>query len=422
MNFLGSILPSTISRWQLSNATMSSESLTIRPGGYALIQLNNDDIRYIPNAFQFVAIHNKLIDWKDPTCYAELAIRYEDGELLRSFIPMNPYTTGEAQFQTRNVSILRSALYTTLSFGIYNPETEPDDLVLTLYELRPSVDLDDGLRSQIEALLPQLVYTNNAFDLTLTPGVENLILSLPITTDRDTNLITLCTVTGVCNGGNLSCIIKYDGSDLAAFPVQQQSNTGNFFFGVPTLIPFVTAGQHLITVYIQPDSASSIIVNKAMITLEGKGVLGGSSGAFPSAEAFQDIPWNDFRNFAGRTITSEVGELTFPAILDGGSYSVTIPTLPFRIFTQEYSIEFIHYGVFIDLSNRVAGGTPDLVPPVDFPFVADFEGFHPATNEQTFEPVFTDNDTYITSVTKLDTSDFDPIISLSEEEVSFNGS
>ncbi len=295
MQFLPNILPESSDRWEITSGSMSSGHIRLNAGGTATAQLTTTDIAYIPKAFQIRIRHNVLVNWKNPQVVAELHISYEDGEFLHTVVPLNANYMSGAEYVTINVSIVPSKKFSALAFVVTN--TTASLLDMSLYELRPSLDLDEGLQNDIESMLPQLVYKYNESQVNASVGIETAVIQLPVTVNKDTNLMVSAHVTGTCVADAIECSIRIDGEMVRAFPVKQNFLAGQFFFGIPSLIAFVRRGTHAVQLAIKTTTGEASVAKEfAMLALEGKSVLGGSSGEYPHAEVFQTIPLADFYN------------------------------------------------------------------------------------------------------------------------------
>lgn len=289
MNFMSNILPGIIERWTITDGSLNDNQLLIHAGGSASCSLNKVDIAYIPQAFKFIATHNTPGNWKKPTVFATLHIRYDDGDIANVYIPLSTTGGSGTTYITDNVALVDSKTYEAFDFTIEN--TLDTDLILTQYELKPSMDLDESMYNSIEGMLPQLAYAYNASNVTAASGVETQIAQLPLAIKQDTNLLMHASITGTSLGGKITCSVKLDGKIVKSFPVAQKAQSGDFYFGIPSLLAFVKSGVHLLTIHITGDtSAITVPKDNALIVVDGKGILGGASGEYPHAEVNQLIP------------------------------------------------------------------------------------------------------------------------------------
>lgn len=333
MDFMPNVLPSSAGRWNISNGSMTERQLLLHPGGSAICMLEKTELAYIPQAFQVRARHNATVDWKKPKLFATIAIEYEDGKTLQTLIPFNATSVTQTEKITTNVTIVDSKAYNTLTFSIVN--TLNTDLVLTLYELRPSLDLNESLYNSIEGMLPQLVFAYNNTAVTAPIGVDTQVVQLPVSVKQDTNLLLHLSITGQTTGDTLSCTVKLDGETVKSFPVSQTTNSGEFYFGVPSLLAFVKKGVHVVTAQIKAnDTTVTVPKDGALIVLDGKGILGGASGESPHVEVSQEILISGmYNNFTPDVLIAELDP-------DVHVFSTNIPLTISNIAT-EIDIEIV---------------------------------------------------------------------------------
>ena len=333
MDFMPNVLPSSAGRWNISNGSMTERQLLLHPGGSAICTLEKTELAYIPQAFQVRARHNATVDWKKPKLFATIAIEYEDGKTLQTLIPFNATSVTQTEKITTNVTIVDSKAYNTLTFSIVN--TLNTDLILTLYELRPSLDLNESLYNSIEGMLPQLVYAYNNTAVTAPIGVDTQVVQLPVSVKQDTNLLLHLSITGQTTGDTLSCTVRLDGETVKSFPVMQTTNSGEFYFGVPSLLAFVKKGVHVVTAQIKAnDTTVTVPKDGALIVLDGKGILGGASGENPHAEVSQEILLSGmYNNFTQDVLIAELDP-------DVHVFSTNIPLSISNIAT-EVTIEIV---------------------------------------------------------------------------------
>ena len=408
MQFLPNILPESSDRWEITSGSMSNGHIRLNAGGTATAQLTTTDIAYIPSAFQIRIRHNILVNWKSPQVVAELHIAYEDGEFLHTIVPLNASYTSGAEYVTINVSIVPSKKFSALAFVVTN--TTAVLLDMSLYELRPSLDLDEGLQNDIESMLPQLVYKYNESNVNATTGVETSVIQLPVTVNKDTNLMVSAHLTGTCVADTIECSIRIDGEMVKAFPVKQTFQAGQFAFGIPSLIAFVKRGTHAVQLAIKTTSgAASVVKEFAMLALEGKGVLGGSSGEYPHAEVFQTIPLADFYN-KRKYQTGITTDVNTPEIYTANTF---IP-LSMNNIDTEINILRIQYGISYAFANPYGNVPLNPVPELVY---TDVTGTRARMTAKFFGTI-TNYEEYALVETVVDTTAFNPVYSTSLEEVS----
>lgn len=353
MDFMPNVLPSATDRWNISDGSMTEKQLLLHPGGCAICTLEKTELAYIPQAFQVRARHNANIDWKKPKLFATIDIEYEDGKTLQTLIPFNTTSVTQTENVTTNVTIVDSEAYANCTFSITN--TLDVDLILTLYELRPSLDISESLYNSIEGMLPQLVYAYNDNAVTVPIGVDTQVVQLPVSVKQDTNLLLHLSITGQTTGDTLSCTVSLDGETVKNFPVMQTTNSGEFYFGVPSLLAFVKKGVHIVTAQIKAkDTTVTVPKEGALIVLDGKGILGGASGEYPHAEVSQEILLSGmYNNFAQDVLITELDP-------DVHIFSTNIP-LSMNSIATEITLEIVKRGDIIDFTS-LYGSAPPLTP------------------------------------------------------------
>lgn len=399
MDFMPNVLPSTVDRWNISNGSMTEKRLLLHPGGRAICSLEKTELAYIPQAFQVRARHNATIDWKKPKLFATIDIEYEDGKTLQTLIPFNTTSVTQTEKITTNVTIVDSKAYNTLTFSIAN--TLNTDLILTLYELRPSLDLNESLYNSIEGMLPQLVYAYNDNAVTAPIGVDTQVVQLPVSVKQDTNLLLHLSITGETTGDTLSCTVRLDGEIVKSFPVMQTTSSGEFYFGVPSLLAFVKKGVHIVTAQIKAnDSTVTVPKEGALIVLDGKGILGGASGEYPRAEVSQEIRLSGmYNNFAQDVLVTELDP-------DVHAFSTSIPVLISNI-TPEIVLEVIRRGDITDFTS-LDGAAPPLTPYDNSMYYTDMYGMKPI-NTATYNYTKEVKEDCTITTTVVDTTKFSPI-------------
>ena len=399
MDFMSNVLPSAIDRWSISDGSMTEKQLLLHPGGRAECTLEKTELAYIPQAFQVRARHNATVDWKKPTLFAAIDIEYEDGKTLHALIPFNTTSVTQTEKITTNVTIVDSKAYSTLTFSIAN--TLDIDLILTLYELRPSLDLNESLYNSIEGMLPQLVYAYNDNAVTAPIGVDTHVVQLPVSVKQDTNLLLHLSITGQTTGDTLSCTVRLDGETVKSFPVMQTTSSGEFYFGVPSLLAFVKKGVHIVTAQIKAnDTTVTVPKEGALIVLDGKGILGGASGAYPHAEASQEIRLSGmYNNFAQDVLVTELDP-------DVHAFSTSIP-LSMNNLAAAIAFEIVRMGDIIDLTS-LDGSAPPLTPYDSSMYYTDMYGMKSiSTATYNYTKEVKEDCTIITTV--VDTTKFSPI-------------
>lgn len=399
MDFMANILPTAIDRWNISNGSMTEKQLLLHPGSSAVCALDKLDIAYIPKAFQVRARHNANVDWKKPNQFARIDIVYEDGDTLLALVPLNTTSVTQTEKITTNVTIVESKTYAELTFSITN--TLDEDLILTLYELRPSLDLDESLYNNIESMLPQLVYAYNDNTVTAQIGVDTQVVQLPVSVKQDTNLLLHLSITGQTTGDTLTCTVRIDGETVKSFPVKQTTNNGEFYFGVPSLLAFVKKGTHIVTAQIKAnDTTVTVPKDGALIVLDGKGILGGASGEYPHAEVSQEILLSGmYNNFAQDVLLTELDP-------DVHAFTTNMPLSMNNIATA-IALEVVRRGDIVDLAS-ISGSAPPLTPYDSSMYYTDMYGMksiNTATYNYTKE--VKEDCTIITTV--VDTTKFSPI-------------
>lgn len=409
MQFLPNILPLTSDRWNLSSGSMTSELIKLNANSTASVNITEEELAYIPKAFQVRLRHNLLINWKDPAATAEIQITYEDGEKLQTIVPLNADYMLETSYATVNTAVVPSKKYTALKFTISNKTDSVLDI--TFYELCPSLDLDDNLLSDVSLMLPQLVYKYNSGLVNAVAGIETDVIQLPVAVNAATNLMVSMHVTGECGDDTLECNLKIDGEQVKAFPVRQKFLSGAFSFGLASLIAFVTKGVHVVQLTIKSLSgAVSIAKEFALLAVEGKGVLGGASGELPHAEAFQTIPLAAvFSELPKNASITDVSFIT-PDIYTTNTY---IPVLDMPGIDTVFNIVRIQEGTEYLFANPYGHVPLASVPELIY---TDVYGMHAKTSKQ-FHSTLVGYEDYGLMTVSVDSTEFDPVNSVSFEEV-----
>lgn len=399
MDFMSNVLPSSVDRWDISDGSMSEKQLLLHPGGSAACTLEKTELAYIPRAFQVRARHNATIDWKRPKLFATIDIEYEDGKTLQALIPFNTTSVTQTENVTTNVTIVDSKAYNTLTFSIAN--TLDTDLILTLYELRPSLDLSESLYNSIEGMLPQLVYAYNDNAVTAPIGVDTQIVQLPVSVNQSTNLLLHLSITGQTTGDTLTCTVKIDGETVKSFPVMQTTNSGEFYFGVPSLLAFVKKGAHIVTAQIKAkDTTVTVPKEGALIVLDGKGILGGASGEYPHAEVIQEILLSGmYNNFAQDVFITKLDP-------DVHAFSTTIP-LSMNNLSTSIVLEIVSRDDIINFAS-LDGSAPPLTPYDSSMYYTDMDGMKPI-NTATYNYTKEVREDCTVMTTVVDTTKFSPI-------------
>jgi len=399
MDFMSNVLPSAVDRWNISNGSMTEKRLLLHPGGSAICTLEKTELAYIPQAFQVRLRHNANIDWKKPRLFATIDIEYDDEKTLQALIPFNTTSVTQTGNITTNVVIVDSKPYANFTFSITN--TLDADLILTLYELRPSLDLDESLYNSIEGMLPQLVYAYNDSAVTAQTGVDTQVVQLPVSVKQDANLLLHLSITGQTTGDTLSCTVRIDGETVKSFPVRQTTSSGEFYFGVPSLLAFVKKGPHIVTVQIKANNSTVTVPKEgALIVLDGKGILGGASGEYPHAEVSQEILLSGmYNNFAQDVLITELDS-------DVHVFSTNIPLSMNNIATA-IALEVVRRGDIIDFAS-LDGSAPPLTPYDSSVYYTNMYGMKSiVTATYNYTKEVKEDCTIITTV--VDTSKFNPI-------------
>lgn len=407
MDFMNSILPSAVDKWKISNGSMSESKVVLHTGGSITCTLTQEEIEYIPSAFQVRVKHTSDVDWKKPTGRAILDITYEDGEVSQTVVPLNitDYFANEAT--SVNVAFVRSSTYSIFKCTFEN--TSSEDLTFVLWELRPSIDMDDKLYSNIESMLPQLIYAFNTSDVTAQAGVDTQVVQLPVSVKQDTNLLLHLTITGTTTGDTLTCTVKMDGETLKSFPVKQTTPEGHFFFGIPSLIAFVKTGPHIVTAHISAaDSSVTVPKENALIVLDGKGILGGAGGSYPHAEVIQEILLANMPSVIAQDVMLTTQEPTTHAIET---------QMPMSYSNLEISIamDIVRYGEVLTMDIDIDGNAP-FEPYDSSVYYVDIPGLK-AVNKYTAESTTEVLDECILVTLEVDTTKFDPVYTRVLEEV-----
>lgn len=399
MDFMSNVLPSATDRWNISDGSMTEKQLLLHPGGSAMCTLEKTELAYIPQAFQVRARHNATVDWKRPKLFATIDIEYEDGKTLQTLIPFNTTSVTQTEKITTNVTIVDSKAYNTLTFSIAN--TLDTDLILTLYELRPSLDLSESLYNSIEGMLPQLVYAYNDNTVTAQIGVDTQVVQLPVSVKQGTNLLLHLSITGQTTGDTLTCTVRLDGEVVKSFPVMQTTNNGDFYFGVPSLLAFVKKGEHIVTAQIKANGSTVTVPKEgALIVLDGKGILGGASGEYPHAEVFQEILLSDmYNNFAQDVLVTELDP-------DVHAFITNMPLSMNNIATA-IVLEIVRRGDIIDFAS-LDGSAPPLTPYDSSMYYTDTYGMKPI-NTATYNYTKEVKEDCTITTTVVDTTKFSSI-------------
>ena len=291
MQFMANVLPTELARWEITSGSMTEERIMLNAGGSAEVALQVDELAYVPKAFKVRIRYDSDTDWHEPNILAVMKGRYEDGSRIHVVVPLNATGSYFEENVSENIVFVHNAPYRTFQFIIQNDSEDP--INITAFELLPSIDMDSGQEQTIEALLPQIVYSYNFSAVTVQAGTEAQIIQLPVAISRATNLMAYLSVTGTCVDDTITCILKFDGTTVKAFPIQQTFVEGSFHFGIPAIIPFVTEGSHTASLHLSTASgAASVNIEDAVLILEGKAILGGASGEYPHAEVFTEILFN----------------------------------------------------------------------------------------------------------------------------------
>ena len=399
MNFMANILPVDIDRWNITDGSITTKAITLSAGATASCLLGHTDLEYIPSAFLLRAEHNVNTNWKRTVPYFKLQIKYTDGTVSNTLWPFDKTRADGNMFITNNIALVESKTYTEMTFSIVN--NMESKIIITLKELYPSMDMDENLYNNIEGMLPQMVYAYNDSNVTVAAAVETQIVQLPVTVKQDTNLLLHATVTGQTGDDTLSCIVRLDGDTIKSFPLRQTVATGEFYFGVPSLIAFVKTGVHIVTLHLLTTSGEVIIPSEnALLVVDGKGILGGASGKYPHAEVSVGIPISGMYNYTTQEII--LTELD----PDMYTFSTNIP-LSMNNLATDIVFEVVRRGEIIDFDS-LSGLAPPLTPYDSSMYYTDMYGMKSidtATYNYTKE---VKEDCTITT-TVVDTTKFSPI-------------
>lgn len=369
MEFMSNILPVDISRWEVTEGSIGKDKIQVRAGGTLSCEITTEDLAYIPKAFQLRLKHNVLTTWKNPTFYANLNIMYEDNQHAYAAVPLTAYSQAIDHIITETVVMLESKKFSKFVYSITN--TADHDLEITSQELRPSIDMDDNLYASIDSMLPQLVYAYNDGEVICPVAVETQVVQLPVSVSSDSNLLLHLSVTGVAKQGVLACTVKLDGVVVKSFPVSQLTMDGEFYFGVPSLVAFVKRGAHMVSAHLTGSAGQTTVPKEgALIVLDGKGILGGASASYPSADVFQEIlKRNMWFGKLQQTVNIESQE---PSRYDGA----TTISIWKKGFNSETQIDLVIGGNFIDFMDF----SSPLVDPFDSDvYFADYTGLRSST-------------------------------------------
>ena len=399
MNFMDNILPVNIDRWDVTDGFITTEAITLHAGATAFCLLGPTDLEYIPSAFRLRVRHNVNTGWKRAVPYFKLHIKYTDGTVSNTLWPFDMTQTDSDMFITENIALVESKTYTEMTFSIVN--ITESEIIITLKELCPSLDIDENLYNNIEGMLPQLVYAYNDGSVTVTTAVETQIVQLPVSVKQDTNLLLHATVTGQTGDDTLSCIVRLDGDIIKSFPLRQTVATGEFYFGVPSLVAFVKKGAHLVTLHLLTTSGEVTIPSEnALLVVDGKGILGGASGEYPHAEVSVVIPISGMYN----NYTQDVLITTLDPEVH--AFSTSIP-LSMNNISTEVSFEIVKRGDIIDFAS-MDGSAPPLTPYDSSMYYTDMYGMKSInTAIYNYTKEVKEDCTIITTV--IDTTKFSPI-------------
>lgn len=370
MDFLTNVLPSAKDNWVITNGSFSDAVIILHTNGSAVCTITEKELPYIPKAFQVRVQHDSNTSWKHPDIYVMLQVLYEDKTTSTSLVPLNADQEGLKENLTAKTVLLSSKKFTKLKYTLTNPSS--DDITFTLFELRPSVDMDSSLYNNVETMLAQLVYTSNSIPVTCAAAVASQVLQIQVAVRQNTNLLLHLTLTGdISTTDTVSCTISIDGRVCLGFPIKQVLTTGAFFLGIPSIVAFVTTGSHIVSVSLKTSTTASITIetNKAVIILEGKNVLGGASSIIPHAEVSQNILIANMLN----TITQSVTVTQVTPNIQAISCSILKQNANLN---SQVSVN-IAYGGDIIMFASLTGAVPPIVDYDDTLYYTDYAGLHP---------------------------------------------
>ena len=406
MQFMSNVLPMDVDRWEISDGSMTTTQLILHSGATAQASIKKTELAYIPKAFMLRVRFNHDTDWRNADVSAALQIKYEGNTRLYAKIPLNRVGYVDTEILSENVIYITSDKYSSCTFIFKNSSDE--DVIFSAFELLPSIDMDAGQEQSVEALLPQLVYAYNESAVTLSAGAEMQIIQLPVSISKSTNLLVHATVSGSCVADDIQCTIKIDGETVRTFPVKQTFLAGHFYFGIPSIIPFVQSGPHMVTLHLTTTSgAATVAQGDAVLVLEGKSVLGGASGDYPHAEVFTEIWKQDIMNW--NLDDEAIVENISP---DSYSVSTTIPS--FNISLQSnVSFSIITYGFIYDCMDESKPMPLETTPTHVY---KNFRGIG-ADTSAVFNGTTNTYEAYRVDVLEVTKEDFDPVYSIHYEEV-----
>ena len=408
MDFMQNILPASNERWKLTSGSLTEKSMRLPAHATASCALDLEDLAYIPKAFQLKVTHNAYSSWRTTKPKFQLEIFYSDATVATVIWPFDLTRLESTIVVTESIAFVASKTYDSMRFSIINDQE--NELEVFTHELKPSIDMDETLYNNIEGMLPQLVYAYNPSSVLVPAGVETQIAQLPVSVNTDTHLLLHSTVTGqVASAGVMSCTIKLDGSKVKSFPVRQVVAEGDFYFGIPSLLAFVTAGPHLVTVHLTSSVGDAEVPEEgAILVLDGKGILGGASGEYPHAEVAEQMTVE----VAYTDTEQEVSLSYYEPVL----YSLdTTITMSNKAFRTDIILERISYGDIISFASFDL----DEMPIDNFEenvYYFDFEGLKSiTTSAYTSTKEVLEDCTLVTM--EVDTTDFDPVYTSELKEV-----
>lgn len=406
MEFMSNVLPVDISRWEVSDGSISKDKIQVHAGGIVSCEITTEELAYIPKAFQLRMKHNVSTTWKKPTFYANLDIMYEDSQHAYATIPLTTYSQGKDFNLTETVVMLESKKFSKFVFNITN--TLDHDLEITSQELRPSIDMDDSLYASIDSMLPQLVYAYNDGAVTCPATIETQVVQLPVSVSSDSNLLLHLSITGTASEGVLSCTVKLDGVTVKSFPVSQLTQTGEFYFGIPSLVAFVKRGSHMVSAHLTGSAGEvKVPIEGALIVLDGKGILGGASASYPSANVAQEI-------LKRNMWFGKVQQLVDIALQEPSKYAYsTIIPMWKKGIQDDIQIDLVVGGNYIDFMDFT---NPLIDPYDDTVYNADYFGLHSSTGKS-YDSIKELKENYVLVTLEVDTTKYYPVYSCNLLEV-----
>ena len=408
MQFMTDCVSHDVERWTLSSGSMTQDRMILNPHSYAQVSIKASELAYIPKAFWVSVYYDHEQDWRDSDVVAEFKIKYKEGDKSHAVVPLNRTSYYLGQVASDNACYVFSGPFDSCKFFIKNNSNEI--ITITQFAVYPSIDLDEGQEQSIETLLPQMAYAYNETLVTANAGVEAQIVQLPVSISKSTNLVVHATITGECDADTIICSLKMDGELIKSFPIRQTFQAGKFNFGIPSLIPFVQGGPHLITIHITTTSGQATVAREeALLMVEGRSILGGASGEYPHAEVFTEILSETMPNLHPAGDSIELTQVP-PTIV--GPLSDRIPSFSYNL-SSSVSFSIITYGFVYDFLDETIPIALESIPPHVY---RNNTGVG-AERVTTFESTRNSYNTHCVDVLEVNKTGFDPVYSIHVEEV-----